>query len=188
VSFVPALISLDSNPLQCYRHDPAEVDLLGGNRVGCRHEHWLMATKPSILIVDDSADSREMLAEYLAFRGFTISDAKDGEEAIEVARRVRPTIILMDLSMPRIDGWEATRQLKADPLTRHSVIIAVTAHAFAPERQAAQNAGCDAFVLKPYDLAVLANTLDEVTTKGPAAFGPIELTRPPNRSSRVRGS
>ena len=124
-----------------------------------------MPNNPSILVVDDSQDSREMLAEYLQFRGFDISVAENGEEAISAARRVRPDIILMDLSMPGIDGWEATRQLKADPLTSHSVIIAVSAHAFAPERQAADRAGCDAFILKPYDLTILANTLHE-TAKG----------------------
>jgi CheY-like chemotaxis protein len=148
----------------------------------------VMPTKPSILVVDDSADSREMLAEYLRFRGFEISDATDGEQAIAVARDVRPDMILMDLSMPGIDGWEATRQLKADPLTRHAVIIAVSAHAFPPARQAAKNAGCDAFILKPYDLTVLADTLHEVTTKGPAAFEATRLTHRQNRSSGVGGS
>ena len=124
-----------------------------------------MPNKPSILVVDDSRDSREMLAEYLQFRGFDISVAANGEEALSAARRVRPEIILMDLSMPGIDGWEATRQLKADPLTRQAVIIAVSAHAFAPEREAAHRAGCDAFILKPYDLTILANALHE-TAKG----------------------
>ena len=124
-----------------------------------------MPNNPSILVVDDSRDSREMLAEYLQFRGFNISVAGNGEEAISAARRVRPEIILMDLSMPGIDGWEATRRLKADPLTRHAVIIAVSAHAFAPEREAAHRAGCDAFILKPYDLTILANALHE-TAKG----------------------
>jgi len=119
-----------------------------------------------------------MLAEYLSFRGFDVSVANDGQEAIVVARGTRPGIILMDLSMPGIDGWEATRQLKADPLTKHSVVIAVSAHAFPRERHAARKAGCDAFILKPYDLVVLADTLSEVTTKGRAAFGPGELLAP----------
>src|SRR5688572_19526239 len=70
---------------------------------------------PSVLVVDDCSDGREMLSEYLAFRGFHVTEAQDGIEAVAVARRVQPDIILMDLSMPVVDGWEATRQLKADP-------------------------------------------------------------------------
>jgi CheY-like chemotaxis protein len=79
-----------------------------------------MPRKPSILVVDDAEDGREMLVEYLAFRGFQVVEARHGAEAIEVARRVQPNIILMDLSMPVVDGWEATRQLKTDPLTKIS--------------------------------------------------------------------
>jgi two-component system, cell cycle response regulator DivK len=147
-----------------------------------------MRTTPSILVVDDSPDSREMLVEYLRFRGFETFDAMNGEQAIAMARAMRPDMILMDLSMPGIDGWEATRQLKADPVTRHALIFAVSAHAFPPARQAAKTAGCDAFILKPYDLAVLADTLYEVRTKGPAAFDTIDLTKRPDQSSNVRGS
>src|SRR5438045_6834404 len=102
-----------------------------------------MRRKPSILVVDDAEDGREMLVEYLAFRGFHVVEAQNGTEAIEVARRVRPHVILMDLSMPVVDGWEATRQLKADPLTKDIIIIAVTAHAFPREQEAARAAGCD---------------------------------------------
>jgi two-component system cell cycle response regulator DivK len=148
-----------------------------------------MPSSPAILVVDDSPDSREMLAEYLRFRGFNVSEASNGEEAIEAARRLRPDLVLMDLSMPGIDGWEATRQLKADPVTSHSIIIAVSAHAFAPERQAAKSAGCDAFILKPYDLAVLAETLHDVIAKGPGAFDTLDvLTSPAARASKVRES
>jgi CheY-like chemotaxis protein len=123
-----------------------------------------------VLVVDDSLDGREMLSEYLAFRGFHVIEATDGASAIEVARRVRPAIVLMDLSMAGIDGWEATRVLKADPLTKHAVVIAVTAHAFLAEQQAARTAGCDAVIPKPYDLAFLANGLERVLSKGLAAF------------------
>ena len=159
-----------------------------GDRRSDTQLNLMMRSKPSILVVDDSPDSREMLVEYLRFRGFEISDATNGEQAIAVARDVRPDMILMDLSMPGIDGWEATRQLKADPLTSHTVIVAVSAHAFPPARQAAKNAGCDAFILKPYDLGVLADALHEVTTKGPAAFDRMDLAQRSPRPSRVRGS
>src|SRR5712691_7414308 len=129
-----------------------------------------MPRKPSILIVDDAEDGREMLVEYLAFRGFQVAEARHGAEAIEVARRVQPNIILMDLSMPVVDGWEATRQLKTDPLTKNIIIIAVTARAFLPEQESARVAGCDAVIAKPYDLAVLASELDRTISRGLAAF------------------
>ena len=117
-------------------------------------EPALAPRKASIVIVDDSSDGREMLAEYLAFRGFQVAEARHGAEAIEVTRRLRPDIILMDLTMPAMDGWEATRQLKADPLTKDVIIIAVSAHAFASEETSARAAGCDGFIAKPFDLAV----------------------------------
>jgi two-component system cell cycle response regulator DivK len=150
-----------------------------------------MPHKPSILVVDDAEDGREMLVEYLAFRGFQVAEARHGAEAIEVARRVQPHIILMDLSMPVLDGWEATRQLKADPLTKHIIIIAVTAHAFLPEQESARVAGCDAVIAKPFDLAVLASELDRVISQGLAAFdapGVTARATPRKRSSKVRGS
>ena len=134
-----------------------------------------MRTKPSVLVVDDSADSREMLAEYLAFRGFEISEAADGEQAIAVARRVRPDTILMDLSMPGMDGLEATRQLRADPLTSQCVIVAISGYGFPAQQQTAKNAGCDAFILKPFDLTILADTLHEVMIKGASAFDATAL-------------
>ena len=129
-----------------------------------------MSDKRSVLVVDDSPDGREMLTEYLTFRGFAVSHASDGASAIEVARRVRPEMVLMDLSMPGIDGWEATRVLKSDPLTKHAVIIAVTAHAFPREQHLARAAGCDAVVAKPYDLATLADALSAVLSKKLTAF------------------
>src|ERR1700733_8883718 len=103
-----------------------------------------MSHKPSILVVDDSADGREMLTEYLAFQGFCVVEAQNGQEAIDVARRIQPEIILMDLSMPVLDGWDATRQLRADPLTKDIIIVAVSAHAFPREQDSARVAGCDA--------------------------------------------
>jgi len=144
-----------------------------------------VSDKPSVLVVDDSPDGREMLTEYLVFRGFNVSQASDGASAIAEARRVRPAMVLMDLSMPGIDGWEATRVLKSDPLTKHAVIIAVTAHAFAREQHEARAAGCDAVVAKPYDLAVLADALTAVLSKKLTAFaaeGVIE------RQTRIKQS
>src|SRR5437762_1697383 len=94
----------------------------------------------SVLIVDDSPDGREMLAEYLTFRGFEVIEAVNGEDALTHARTRHPTVILMDLQMPGIGGWEATRQLKADATTRDIIVIAVTAHALTPDETIARQA------------------------------------------------
>ena len=117
---------------------------------------------PSVLVVDDFPDGREMVAEYLAFRGFTVIQASTGAEAIELARKHRPRLILMDLGMPGLDGWETTRQLKADARTKGSVIIALTAHALASQHATAISAGCDEVIAKPFDLATLAETVDRI--------------------------
>jgi two-component system cell cycle response regulator DivK len=104
---------------------------------------------PLVLVVDDYTDAREMYSDFLVFSGFRVVDAKDGAEAIEKAIEVRPDIILMDLSLPGVDGWEATRRLKADARTRSIPIVALTGHALAGDAQSALRAGCDAFVTKP---------------------------------------
>jgi CheY-like chemotaxis protein len=115
-----------------------------------------MTAPASILIVDDQRDAREMLAEYLAFCGFVVHKARDGVEAIAMALRLYPRVILMDLMMPRMDGWEATRRLKSDARTRDIPIIAVSANSHVEDQQMARQAGCDAFVPKPCDLAHLS--------------------------------
>ena len=104
---------------------------------------------PLILVVDDYQDAREMYAEYLQFSGFRVAEAKTGSEAIEKAFELRPALILMDLSLPGMDGWEATRQLKADERTRHIPVVALTGHALAGASEGAKKAGCDSFVTKP---------------------------------------
>jgi two-component system cell cycle response regulator DivK len=120
---------------------------------------------PSVLVVDDFPDGREMVAEYLAFRGFSVIQASTGAEAIELARKHRPRLILMDLGMPGLDGWEATRQLKADSRTKDCVIIALTAHALASQHAGALNAGCDDVIAKPFDLAQLADIVDGIVNR-----------------------
>jgi CheY-like chemotaxis protein len=105
--------------------------------------------RPSILLVEDYDDAREMYRDYLAFSGFRVDTARDGHEALAKARALMPDLILMDLSMPGMDGWEATRLLKADRTTRHIVIIALSAHALSAEGERAREAGCDGFIAKP---------------------------------------
>ena len=102
-----------------------------------------------ILVVEDFDDAREMYRDYLEFAGFRVETARDGREGIEKARAFQPDLILMDLSLPGIDGWEATRLLKAAPETRQIIIIALSAHALATEGDRARAAGCDGFIAKP---------------------------------------
>ena len=104
---------------------------------------------PLILVVEDFDDAREMYRDYLEFSGFSVETASDGREAIDKARALRPDLILMDLSLPVIDGWEATRILKSDPATRDLLIVALSAHALAAEGLRAREAGCDGFIAKP---------------------------------------
>jgi two-component system, cell cycle response regulator DivK len=105
--------------------------------------------KPLILVVDDYQDAREMYAEYLRFSGFRVAEASNGNEAVDQAFALRPDLILMDLSLPGLDGWEATRQLKSDDRTKHIPVVALTGHALAGASEGARQAGCDSFVTKP---------------------------------------
>jgi two-component system, cell cycle response regulator DivK len=106
-------------------------------------------TSPLILVVDDYQDAREMYAEYLQFSGFRVAEARNGNEAVEQAFALEPDLILMDLSLPGMDGWEATRQLKSDERTRQIPVVALTGHALAGASEGAKRAGCDSFVTKP---------------------------------------
>jgi two-component system cell cycle response regulator DivK len=104
---------------------------------------------PLVLVVDDMEDGREICAEYLAFRKYRVATAADGFEALAKAAELLPDIILMDLSLPGIDGWEATRRLKGDDLTRHIPVVALTAHALRSAHDEAIEAGCHAVITKP---------------------------------------
>lgn len=108
-----------------------------------------MTLGPLVLIVDDFADNREMYAEYLRFAGFRVEEAASGQEALERAHANPPDAAIMDLSLPEMDGWEATRRLKLDERTKHIPIVALTGHALAGHAEGARQAGCDAFVTKP---------------------------------------
>ena len=146
-----------------------------------------MPLEPSILVVDDYADGREMLVEYLAFRGFRVTEASGGEEALELARTIRPDVVLMDVRMPGVDGWEATRALKADSTTKDIIIVALTAHALKDEVESARAIGCDAVISKPFDMEALGAAIRRVRRLGRAAFGAPELSlnrRSPNLEKR----
>lgn len=102
-----------------------------------------------VLVVDDFEDNRAMYLEYLQFHGFRVAEAVNGQEAIERTRQLLPVVVVMDLSLPVMDGWEATRRIKADPRTRHIRIIALTGHAEPAHAKKALDAGCDDFIAKP---------------------------------------
>jgi two-component system cell cycle response regulator DivK len=123
--------------------------------------------RPRILLVDDFPDNREMYALYLEYAGFEVAEAATGHEAIAQAFAQIPDLIVMDLSLPGLDGWEATRRLKSDPRTKQIPVLALTGHALDGCSQGARDAGCDAFVTKPClpeELAVEIRTLLEAGT------------------------
>jgi CheY-like chemotaxis protein len=107
------------------------------------------AERPCVLLVDDYPDARQMYTEYLEYSGFAVVQAANGIEALRQAVESRPDIILMDLALPVMDGWEATRQLKADPRTAGIPVVALTGHALSGTSDGAKEAGCDAFLTKP---------------------------------------
>jgi CheY-like chemotaxis protein len=113
-----------------------------------------------ILLVEDNEMNRDMLSRRLVRRGYEVAIALDGEQGIAMARSESPALILMDMSLPGIDGWEATRRLKADFTTSRIPVIALTAHAMSGDREKAVAAGCDDFDTKPVDLVRLLEKIE----------------------------
>jgi two-component system, cell cycle response regulator DivK len=122
-----------------------------------------------VLIVDDFEDNRAMYAEYLRYSGFEVIEASNGVEAIDRAREGSPDVVVMDLSLPVLDGWEATRRLKADARTRNIPVVALTGHALEGHSQGAREAGCDWFLAKPCLPETLLSTLNELLSREPAS-------------------
>lgn len=117
-----------------------------------------------ILVVEDNEMNRDMLCRRLARKGFTILTAADGEQGINVAMAETPDVIIMDLSLPRIDGWEACRRLKANQSTSAIPVIALTAHAMSTDKDKALAAGCDDFDTKPVDFARLLEKIEKASS------------------------
>ena len=115
-----------------------------------------------ILIVEDNEMNRDMLSRRLAKKGYEIAIALDGQSAIDIARSSNPELVLMDMSLPLIDGWQATRLMKADAALRHIPVIALTAHAMANDREKALEAGCDDYDTKPIDLPRLLAKIEQL--------------------------
>ena len=112
-----------------------------------------------ILVVDDFEDNRAMYTEYLTHAGYRVAEAADGREAVARTRELLPDVVVMDLSLPVMDGWAATRELKSDPRTRDVPVIALTGHALAGHSHDAKEAGCDEFLAKPCLPATLLQTI-----------------------------
>jgi two-component system cell cycle response regulator DivK len=129
---------------------------------------------PLVLIVDDFDDNRQMYAEYLKYCGFRVAEASNGLEAVEQAIALVPDVVVMDLSLPVLDGWEATRRLKGDARTRHIPVVALTGHALEGHSQGAREAGCDAFLAKPCLPEKLLETVERML---PAKTAAVAATR-----------
>jgi two-component system cell cycle response regulator DivK len=113
-----------------------------------------------ILLVEDNEMNRDMLSRRLERRGYEVVIAVDGQQGVELARSAQPSLVLMDMSLPVMDGWEATRRIRADPATRHLPVIALTAHAMAGDERRAMEAGCDDFDTKPIELPRLLGKIE----------------------------
>ncbi len=130
------------------------------------------ANRALILVVDDFQDNREMYAEYLVYSGFRVAEAANGLEALEKTLQLKPDLVLMDLSLPGIDGWEATRRLKSDARTQSIPVVALTGHALAGHSKVAANAGCDAFIAKPCLPEVLVRDIRQMLQRSRPATKP----------------
>ena len=120
-----------------------------------------------ILLVEDNEMNRDMLSRRLQRKGYDVVMALDGAQGIDVATRESPAIILMDLSLPVIDGWEATRRLKAAPETRMIPVIALTAHAMSGDKEKAMEAGCDDYDSKPIEFPRLLGKIETLLNRKP---------------------
>ena len=124
---------------------------------------------PRVLLVEDNEMNRDMLSRRLARRDYEVLVAVDGREGVVMAGSEAPDLILMDMSLPVMDGWEATRQLKASPETKAIPIIALTAHAMSGDREKAMEAGCDDYDTKPIELPRLLAKMEALLGKKKAA-------------------
>jgi len=115
-----------------------------------------------ILLVEDNEMNRDMLSRRLQKKGYAVMCASDGEESVAMAVAERPDLIVMDLSLPIVDGWEATRRIKADPATRAIPVLVLTAHAMEVDRERALAAGCDDYDTKPVDLTRLVDKIERL--------------------------
>jgi CheY-like chemotaxis protein len=120
---------------------------------------------PKVLIAEDNEMNSDMLSRRLIRRGYTILNAADGAEALRIAASEMPDLILMDMSLPEVDGWEATRRLRRDPAIAHIPVIALTAHAMIDDREKSLRAGCDDYDTKPVELPRLLEKMQTLLAR-----------------------
>lgn len=135
--------------------------MTGNRRASCAHGAFTM----KILLVEDNEMNRDMLSRRLTRTGHVVVIALDGRQAIDAARTEMPDVILMDMSLPVVDGWEATRRLKADAATRQIPVVALTAHAMPGDRDKALEAGCDDYDTKPIEFARLLDKIERLVAR-----------------------
>lgn len=121
----------------------------------------MAGSKKTVLLVEDNEDNLVIYSTILRHAGFEVIEARDGEAGIATAKAQHPGLILMDVSIPLVDGWEATRRIKADPETADIPIIALTAHALASDQQKAKDAGCDGYIPKPAEPRLVLATVKQ---------------------------
>jgi two-component system cell cycle response regulator DivK len=121
-------------------------------------------TAGRILIVEDNTDNLELVKFLLEKAGHQVFSALDGRQGLEMARQIRPDLILLDLTLPAIDGWHVARMLKADPSTQTIKVVALTAHALPGDRRKALNSGCDGYLSKPLDIASFTGDIEKYLT------------------------
>ncbi len=127
---------------------------------------------PKILLVEDNEMNRDMLSRRLERKGYDVEMAVDGRQGVEKAKTLAYDLVLMDMSLPEIDGWEATRELRADPTTKELPIIALTAHAMSGDREKALEAGCNDYDTKPIELSRLLGKMEALLGGAAPAAGP----------------
>ena len=135
-----------------------------------RYECHTNIDMPRILLVEDNEMNRDMLSRRLARKGFDVVLAVDGQSGVEMTQSLTPDLVLMDMSLPVLDGWEATRRLKADLTTQSIPVIALTAHAMSSDRDKALEAGCDDYDTKPIDLPRLLGKIEALLNSTRTAF------------------
>jgi two-component system, cell cycle response regulator DivK len=145
----------------------ARVPALSASVQSYRRKQQREPSMPRILLVEDNELNRDMLSRRLTRKGYEVLMAEDGASGVALALSERPDLILMDISLPVLDGWEATRRIKADPATAAIPVIALTAHAMAGDKQMALSVGCDDYDTKPVELARLLDKMEQLLSQAP---------------------
>jgi len=149
-----------------------------GRRLTPDNEVHVTIAPKTVLLVEDNEDNRIIYATALRYSGYDVLEAITGTQGVQLARDGGPDLILMDISVPELDGWEATAILKADPVTRHIPIVAVTAHALPDDAERSRKAGCDGYLAKPISPAALLAEVDRRFGRTTPSYAPIRQVDP----------